>query len=172
MGHGGQHSHKKTWKGINQLINRSKSKRKSIFLNDNGLVTDQRQVANKFNNYFINVAENLSSKIPNKNTKFQDYLKNPNRSRLFLKETTPDEIQQIVNDINANKSSDIYDISPRYVKFSLLLIFSKIFERLMYNRMIEFIERNKILSQNQFGFQKNKSTVSCCFNYLSHYRLL
>ena len=41
---------------------------------------------------------------------------------------------------------------------SLLPIFSKNFERLIYNRLIEFINENKILSELQFGFQKNKST--------------
>ena len=45
----------------------------------------------------INVAENLSNKITNKNTKFQEYLKNPNKSSL-LKETTPDEIRLIINE--------------------------------------------------------------------------
>ena len=107
-----------------------------------------------------------------------------------MKETTPDEIQKIINKINANKSSDIYDIAPKFVKIagkaisllltilfnrsiaegifptsmktakvipihkgnspliaanyrpiSLLPIFSKIFERLVYNRFIEYIEK-------------------------------
>ena len=31
-------------------------------------------------------------------------------------------------------------------------------ERLIYNQFIEYIEKNKILSNLQFGFQKNKST--------------
>ena len=64
---------KKTWKGINHLLNRGKLKQKAIFLNDNGLTTNQRKVANIFNQYFINVAENLRNKITNTNTKFQDY---------------------------------------------------------------------------------------------------
>ena len=56
------------------------------------MTNNERKVANKFYQYFINVAGNLSNKITNKNTKFQDYLKNPNKATLFLKETTPDEI--------------------------------------------------------------------------------
>ena len=176
-------------------------------MNDNGLTTNRRKVANIFNQYFINVAENLSNKIKNKNTKFQDYLKNPNKSSLFLKETTPDEIILIINELNPNKSSDIYDISPKYVKYasiaisqllmiifnksiregtfpetmkttkvnpihkggpvlqvsnyrpiSLLPIFSKFFLKDMYNRLVDFLEKHNILTQTQFGFQKNKST--------------
>ena len=198
---------KNIWRGINQLLNRKKSKQGNIFLEENGLITDPLKVANKFNEYFINIADKLCSKIANKNNKFQDYLKNPNRSSLFLKETTPDEIIKIINGLDLKKSSDIYDISPELVKLSaqpvaqtltiifnmsinegcfpealktakviplhkgesvltvsnyrpisLLPIFSKIFERLIFNRLTEFIEKKNILTKNQFGFQKNKST--------------
>ena len=41
-----------------------------------------------------------------------------------------------------------------YRPISLLPIFSKIFERLIYNRLIDFVTENKILSELQFGFQK------------------
>ena len=137
-------------------------------------------------------------------------------SRLFLNETTPDEIVKIINDLNPKKSSDIYEISPEYVistrqavahlltiifnrsvhegsfphamkiakiiplhkgdsvlsvtnyrPISLLPIFSKIFERLVYNRLVEFIVKNNILSQNQFGFQKGKSTENAVTSIVS-----
>ena len=35
---------------------------------------------------------------------------------------------------------------------------SKIFERLMYNRLIKFIDQLNIINGNQFGFRKNYST--------------
>ena len=54
-----------------------------------------------------------------------------------------------------------------YRPISLLPIFSKIFERLVYNRVIEFIDNNKILSELQFGFQKNKSTEQAVSTILS-----
>ena len=207
---------KKMWRGINQLLNKHRSKQKSIFLEDSGLVTDPKVVANKFNTYFINIAEKLSNKIVNKNTKFQDYLKNPNMSQLFLNETSPHEIVKIINDLNPKKSGDIYQISPEYVisakqavaqhltiifnqsiregcfpqamktakiiplhkgnsvlsvsnyrPISLLPIFSKIFERLAYNRLVHFIDENKILSQNQFGFQRGKSTENAVTSIVS-----
>ena len=71
---------KKTWTGINTILCRkSKSRMSDIFLNSNGkLFTDQKTVSKMFNNYFINVADKLAEKIPKPNTKFQDYLNNPN----------------------------------------------------------------------------------------------
>ena len=38
--------------------------------------------------YYLNIADKLSVKIGNKNAKPQDYLKNPNKSKFNLKETT------------------------------------------------------------------------------------
>ena len=54
-----------------------------------------------------------------------------------------------------------------YRPISLLPIFSKIFERLIYNRLIEFIDKHTILSELQFGFQKNKSTEQAVSAILS-----
>ena len=45
-----------------------------------------------------------------------------------------------------------------YRPISLLPFFSKLFERLMYNRLIVFIEKHHLLYQFQFGFRKNHST--------------
>ena len=49
-------------------------------------------VANKFNNYFVNVSQNLLKGLGEMNNQFQDYLKNPNEHSFFLRETTPDEV--------------------------------------------------------------------------------
>lgn len=176
-------------------------------MEDQGFISDPHLVANKFNNFFLNVAGKLSEKIPNKITKFQDYLKNPNKSSFFLKETEPIDFINIINQLDKKKSSDFYNISPENVKqsrqavsqclsiifnrciveghfpnalklakiiplhkgdsvlsvsnyrpISLLPIFSKLFERMIYNQFILYIEENKILNELQFGFQKNKST--------------
>ena len=45
-----------------------------------------------------------------------------------------------------------------YRSISLLPFFSKLVERLMYNRLIDFIEKHHLLYQFQFGFRKNHST--------------
>ena len=49
-------------------------------------------------------------------------------------------------------------IFNNYRPISLLPFFSKLFERLMYNRLIDFIEKHHLLYQFQFGFRKNHST--------------
>ena len=109
---------KKSWTGINTILSRkSKTKISDIFLNKNGnLYTDQKVVSKMFNNYYINVAGNLEKKIPKPKTKFQDYLKNPNEHSIYLKETTPAEVNKLTCDLDANKAPDLYGISAKIVK--------------------------------------------------------
>ena len=45
-----------------------------------------------------------------------------------------------------------------YRPISILPFFSKLFERLMYNRLMDFIEKHQLLYQYQLGFCKNHST--------------
>ena len=45
-----------------------------------------------------------------------------------------------------------------YRPVSLLCIFSKIFEKVMYPRLIEYLELHRVLIDNQFGFRKLHSS--------------
>ena len=69
-----------------------------------------------FNNYFINVADKLAEKIPKSNTKFQDYLNNPNEHSIYLKETTPAEVDKLISGLESNKAPDLYGMSSKIVK--------------------------------------------------------
>jgi hypothetical protein len=48
--------------------------------------------------------------------------------------------------------------TSNYRPISLLPTMSKIFEKLMYARLMDFINKHNILYENQFGFQSNMST--------------
>ena len=211
---------KKSWTGINTILHRrSKQKNSDIFLNVDGkLVTDQKVVSKLFNNYFVNVADNLAKKIPKPTTKYQDYLKNPNEHSIYLHETTPDEVEKIIGKLDSKKAADIYGMSSNLIKeggtviaeiitflfnmsiaqgkfpdvlknakiipihkgdsrlemsnyrpISLLPTLSKIFEKLMYSRLINFFKKHNTLYENQYGFQSNMSTeyaVNKVLNYV------
>jgi hypothetical protein len=45
-----------------------------------------------------------------------------------------------------------------YRPISIFSVFSKILEKLMYNRLISYSEAFNILTFEQYGFRKNKST--------------
>ena len=50
-------------------------------------------------------------------------------------------------------------VFSNYRPISVLPIFSKVLERAMYNRLIKYLNDNKILYSFQFGFRKNHSAV-------------
>lgn len=54
-----------------------------------------------------------------------------------------------------------------YRPISLLSSFSKIFEYIMHDRLISFLNHHKIISPSQHGFLKNKSTTSAIYSFLS-----
>ena len=64
---------------------------------------------------------------------------------------------QITKIIPIYKSGSTMELS-NYRPISVLNIDSKIFERLMYNRLIHFLDKNKVLYQNQLIFRQGQST--------------
>ena len=50
---------------------------------------------------------------------------------------------------------------------SVLPIFSKVFEKLMYNRLSSFVDKLKIVCDNQYGFRKQHSTYMALINIIN-----
>ena len=69
--------------------------------------------------------------------------------------------------IPLHKGDSVLSVS-NYRPISLLPIFSKIFERIIYNQFIAYIEENKILDELQFGFQRNKSTEHAIYAIMTN----
>ena len=53
-----------TWKLINEIINKKKSRSElpSNFLKEDNLISDPLEIANYFNEYFVNIGPNLAKK--------------------------------------------------------------------------------------------------------------
>ena len=77
-------------------------------------------------------------------------------NRSFVTGTFPSELK-IANVVPIHKSGDEMMFS-NYRPVSVLPLFSKLLERLVYNRLISHINDKKLLYEFQFGFQKGKST--------------
>ena len=65
------------------------------------------------------------------------------------------------------KNKDNRNLS-NYRPISLLPAFSKIFEKLAYNRLYKYLKANKILSPCQYGFQKGLSTMHAISEFQNH----
>ena len=77
-------------------------------------------------------------------------------NKSFIEGVFPDELK-IAKVCPMFKSGDQCHIS-NYRPISILPSFSKVFERLMYNRLLSFLDKNNVLFRNQFGFRANHST--------------
>ena len=58
----------------------------------------------------------------------------------------------------------------RPISLSLLSLFSKILERLMYSRLLEFLNKRNILNKYQFGFRNMHSTFMALITLLENLR--
>ena len=200
---------KQTWKNINALLKRNtnKSDFPEEFTDNITKYRSHLQIANGFNNYFVNVGPNLAASMPTTdlNSVYLPRLNLPNS--FALTPTSPMEVAGIINKLKPKTSKDLSGISPKLIKsssilladplshianisfqtgtfpkamktakvipifknkdkahfqnyrpISLLPIFSKILERLAYNRLYKYLKQQNILTSSQYGFQKNIST--------------
>ena len=70
-----------------------------------------------------------------------------------------------VNPIHKSGPTDDID---NYRPISVISIFSKIFEKMTYARMLSFISRFNILSSCQYGFRRGRSTTQAITKLLSY----
>ena len=61
-------------------------------------------------------------------------------------------------------------VFSNYRPISLLSVFSKILERLMYNRLLIFLNECKMINKNQFGFRNNHATYMVLLIMLENIR--
>ena len=185
---------RKSWQIIKDVINRNRNKATCNEFNiNNKCVTDNAEIADIFNKFFVNVGPNLAKSISNVNVNPTSYIHNENCNSIFINPVTSNEVQNIVmslkesspgedgitsqilkytlnyfvepltHSVNLSLSQGIFPqelktakVIPLYKSgdkklmnnfrpVSVLPVFSKIYERLMYNRLIAFINKHNIL---------------------------
>ena len=57
-----------------------------------------------------------------------------------------------------------HSLLANYRPISLLPTISKVFERIIYDQMYEYLNENNLLAKEQFGFRKNHST-ECSYKF-------
>ena len=219
---------KKIWQTINEILGRKvKTTDDSISLRNenNDIISEPNAVASMFNNFYIEFAPDLASKIPIPKITIEDLLKNvPRPTEVFNYRPHPEEeILEIIKKTKPKLSSGADNISGKLIlgikglltkplttiinkgyvekafppskkiskltpihkggdKNSAVLYrpinqlpeFSKITERAGLLQVSDFFKRNNVISQNQFGFKENNSTLhplimtkNCIENHLN-----
>ena len=197
------------WKSINRIIGKNHDKTNApMKIDDDGVtITDLKQIADCFNNYYVNVGPNLAKTINSSDTDISTSIKPVDKSFFFFP-THEQEINNIIVSLKPKTSSGHDDITPKIFKsiftallspcvhiinrsmetgivpdelkrakvipiykksgsslvmknyrpVSLLPVFSKILERVVYNRLFNYLVKHSILHTSQYGFQINLST--------------
>ena len=86
------------WKGIKSIVNITTSSKKDVNIINNKArkITDPLQIAEQFNNHFVNVGPNIDKNIPVSRKNFRDFLRKINvKDTFFLNPATPQEVFDI-----------------------------------------------------------------------------
>jgi hypothetical protein len=137
---------------------------KSIFftpITENEVVKAAKSLKNKFATGSDDILHYVVKK-------FIDYLKKPLTSiyNSSLESGTFPEQLKIAKMIPVHKKGYTRDIN-NYRPIASLSVFSKLLEKLVYNRIIAFIERNGIITDAQHGFKANRSMVTALQDFVN-----
>ena len=85
----------------------------------------------------------------------------------FLPDIIPDELKlALVTPVYKANEKELFS---NYRPISVRPCFSKILEKLMYKRVLFFLNNHKILTDSQYGFRKNLSTNFQFFSLFQRY---
>ena len=119
------HDTKATWRVLNEVINKKKSKTKfpsSFKVDDNTEISDPVEIANTFCNYFTNVSLNLAKKMPNSPNCPQTFLSGIFPNSIFLKLATESEIMEVASSFSLGKAVGFDTIPMSIIKQSIIVI--------------------------------------------------
>ena len=180
---------KDTWKGIKQIIDTQKiaDEFNKYFANiGNNLASAIPKSNVSFESFFPNSPMNSFALFPTTETEIENRIDNLNTSKSSGPYSIPTKLSKMLKNtisvpltyiINCSFSTGIMPeklkiarVIPIYKKglrddisnyhpISLLSVFNKIIETIMYNRLVKFLEENKLLFSKQFGFRSSHSST-------------
>ena len=201
------HNLKKSWNLIKDIINRKKKATPNKRFLINGKITSNNQeIAEGFNKFYVNIGKTLSDKIPAHNICPTSFITETNTESMYVASVTEDEVEKIIKGlkdaspgwdgihakivkstchVHLDVLTHVFNLSVcngvfpcelklakviplfksdncmlinNYRPVSLLPVFSKILEKLMYVRLLSFVNKHKLLYKYQFGFREKHGT--------------
>lgn len=200
---------KETWKGINNILNRKdkNSQFPTHLVVDGRIVSDDQEIAEAFNNFFINIGPALSNAIEvPQNKSYKDYIKEKIHARFHFETVSTNKVTKIIEKMKPKTSSgqdgissallkDVHlitvkvltliinqslstgicpdrlkiakvvpifkkdnpHITGNYRPISLLPVISKVFEKVVFDQLYKYLDKNNLLYKSQYGFRKGHS---------------
>ena len=118
---------KRTWEGINMLINRKRKSDNSMTVlkcpGNRGLSHHTSELPNIFNNHFASIGPKLASKIPQSHKHFSNYLPKSSILESFaFQPITPSEVELEILSTPHNKSYGLFSCPIRMLKCASKII--------------------------------------------------
>ena len=167
---------KMIWKTLNNVLNRKqKTKelpREFIMEDSSKKIIDPNEIANTFNEYFINIGPKVASKIKNTtNATFNNYMENKNMNTMFFDPITETELENEIRNMNPNKCPGYDGISiktiilcAKEISKPLTHIYNSTFvtgiipDKLKISLVTPIFKANE---SNKFGNYRPISVLSC-----------
>ena len=110
---------KQAWKTINSLLGRQNKPTivNELKLGENSL-TNPRDIAEGFNEYFSNIGPNLASQINTQNFNFETYVKNIESEFAAFQPVTVNHVNQLLTGLSSNKATGVDKISCKIIKIA------------------------------------------------------
>lgn len=114
-----KNDNKKTWQLINNILKKSDNKNNfpDFFKDNKRIITDKTQIANKFNEYFINIGETIANDIKGNNQKsYKDYLNKHENIKFHFKPIDDKTVIKTITNLSTKDSYGIDGISTNLLK--------------------------------------------------------
>ena len=150
---------KNTWKLTNDLLGTSKKSTGNIsIIHENNTVENEVEVANHFNNYFVNIGHNLINSNLSHNANPMTYLEDRLPNSFFFHETNFSEISKIINNFK-NKKTTINNI-PNFIIKKISHVVTPILVELFNESIINGVFPHKLKIGRVIPLHKAGSTTS------------
>ena len=167
---------KRSWKTINQVINKSSKTNSIPSLNVEGVsIKDNKKIASLMNECFCTIGNELSDKLPEKpNPLLSNEHELGNAVRNFsFKAVSENDVTKVMKEMKTSYCSafdgitsfwkiarvaPIYkngarDDCSNYRLISVLPVLSCAFEKVVYNQLYDYLDSNRLIYKHQSGFR-------------------
>jgi exonuclease III len=110
---------KEAWKTINSLLGRRNKPTivNELKLGENSL-TNPKDIAEGFNEYFSNIGPNLASQIDTSNSNYETYVKNAESEFTAFQPVTVNLVYKLLTGLSSNKATGVDKISCKIIKIA------------------------------------------------------
>ena len=105
------------WKTLGSILkNKNKDTNVKMIKVNGREIHDNKEIADKFNNYFTKIGKSLAQKFENSNKNYRTYLGNSSNISMYMTKTNTTEISKLISNLENKKSPGHDGFSGKFLK--------------------------------------------------------